>query len=180
MMVTVCPAFFRAAAACSWVALRRSTPFTWKQHIYHITDIYVYTHVCVCVWVDVLRQVGLPSSALHRGRLVPLRGWRRWRSPLHPPRPRCWSPGPSLRGAAPPSLAPCWTTAAVNHLVQTHALCASAGLNQQRAEQLCPYIQLLYIWIFQILIPLKIQFKTKRLMKLIKYYMSVYLLYVFM
>lgn len=28
MMVTVCPARFSAAAACSWVALRRFTPFT--------------------------------------------------------------------------------------------------------------------------------------------------------
>lgn len=30
-MVTVCPAFFRAAAACSWVALDKSTPFTYKH-----------------------------------------------------------------------------------------------------------------------------------------------------
>lgn len=29
-MVTVCPAFFRAAAACSCVALDRSTPFTYE------------------------------------------------------------------------------------------------------------------------------------------------------
>lgn len=30
-MVTVCPAFFRAAAACSCVALDRSTPFTYAH-----------------------------------------------------------------------------------------------------------------------------------------------------
>lgn len=31
-MVTVCPAFFRAAAACSCVALDKSTPFTYKHN----------------------------------------------------------------------------------------------------------------------------------------------------
>lgn len=29
-MVTDCPAFFKAAAACSWVAYLRSTPLTYK------------------------------------------------------------------------------------------------------------------------------------------------------
>ena len=32
MMVTLCPAFFSATAACSWVAPRRSTPFTCGNH----------------------------------------------------------------------------------------------------------------------------------------------------
>lgn len=32
-MVTVCPAFFRAAAACSCVALDKSTPFTYTQDV---------------------------------------------------------------------------------------------------------------------------------------------------
>lgn len=36
MMVTVCPALFSAAAACSWVALRRFTPFTWDNTM--VTD----------------------------------------------------------------------------------------------------------------------------------------------
>lgn len=37
-MVTVCPAFFRAAAACSCVALDRSTPFTYRH-----TQTYTHT-----------------------------------------------------------------------------------------------------------------------------------------
>lgn len=65
---------------------------------------------CVCVCVYIQTPACLLSSALHRGQLVLQQGWRRWRSPLHPPRPRCWSPARSLLCAAPPSWAHCGPT----------------------------------------------------------------------
>lgn len=84
----------------------------------------------------VRRRVGLLSSALRWGQQVLRRGWRRWRSPRRPPRPRCWSLVPSLLCEAPPSSAPCRkkNTAAVNHLksceqgpTQTLQVCVMTG-----------------------------------------------------
>ena len=49
-MVTVCPAFFRAAAACSCVAVDRSTPFTYTH-----THTHTHTHTQLepLPWIDI-------------------------------------------------------------------------------------------------------------------------------
>lgn len=53
MMVTVWPAFFNAAAACSCVAIRRSTPFTWHTHTawpLTTTTVVPLQNAIMCVW----------------------------------------------------------------------------------------------------------------------------------
>lgn len=60
-MVTVCPAFFRAAAACSCVALDKSTPFTYEDThnmTHHEMDQYEYMSASLMVtttWVHQTR-----------------------------------------------------------------------------------------------------------------------------
>ena len=96
MIVTVCPAPFSAAAACSWDAPRRSMPFTWKRGSQRILVLRkaCYSDVCPvaqsCLTLCNPMDSSPPGSSVYGSPQARVLEWAAISSSRGSSRPRDW------------------------------------------------------------------------------------------